>query len=108
MPKPQRVPPAVKVAIRKELKEPSLADLVSHFFHVAGGPKQVAKMLYEEFVAAREGSLIRQRILDMMLRATRAVNDKSGAGSDLGLLTAEDLDRELAELMCEAQDGEPE
>jgi hypothetical protein len=53
-------------------------------------------MLFEEYHAAKPGSLIRQRILETILRCLGKVNDKRGPSvGDLGLLNEEDLDRIL-------------
>src|SRR5262249_30212549 len=73
IPSPQNVRGKVKTAISRgpRLREPQLAELAGHFFRVAGGPRQVAQMLYDEFMHGRPGSLVRQRILDMVLRAVK-------------------------------------
>lgn len=108
MPKKQKVPPRVKDAIRGEFKEPSLADLASHFFACAGGTKAVARMLFDEFAAAKQGSIIRQRILEMVLRVTKAADDKMGPAADLGMLTEADLEAEIEAILGRASGGEKE
>lgn len=95
----RRLPPAIRKAIEGEIKEPQLAELSAHFFHAAGGPKAVAKMLFDEFAHANPGSQIRQRILDMILRVTRFANQQSGPVDDLGILTDEDLEREVVRVL---------
>src|SRR5262245_29850995 len=98
MPKPQNVPGNVKTAISRgpRLREPQLAELAGHFFRVAGGPRQVAQMLYDEFMHGRPGSLVRQRILDMVLRAVKEGARLSPPPPELGILSEEDLLRELS------------
>jgi hypothetical protein len=101
MPKRQNVPASVKEAIRGRLKDPQLAEVAAHFFAHAGGPRQVSKMLFDEFVAAKQGSVVRQRILDMILRVTRFANEKNAPRDDLGMLTEDDLQREFEAAMAE-------
>lgn len=101
MPKMQNVPPAVKQAISGRLKDPQLAEVAAHFFAQAGGPRQVAKMLYHEFRKAKQGSVVRQRILDMILRVTRFANEKNGPRDDMGMLSEGDLEREFKAAMAE-------
>lgn len=99
----KKVPPSVraglKKAVRGELRDPQVAELVAHFFTAAGGTKAVALLLYQEFTAARPGSITRQRILDMILRGVRFANEKQGVRDDLGLLAEEDLARELEDVI---------
>jgi hypothetical protein len=101
VPKKQNVPPAVKEAIRGRLKDPQLAEVAAHFFAHAGGPRQVAKMLFQEFNRAKEGSVVRQRILDMILRVTRFANEKNAPRDDTGMLSDQDLAREFEAAMAE-------
>jgi hypothetical protein len=93
----------VKKALLGEIKQPDLAELVAYFFHVAGGTKSVAKLLHDEFVAARPGTLIRQRILELVLRNARHVSDKF-APDDLGLLDESDLEQEVLKLMPKTEE----
>ena len=89
----------VHKAIKNEVAEPQLAEVVGHFFQVAGGARKVAEMLYTEYNAAKQGSLIRQRILESVLRTTKYVNDKTGPVEDTGLMSEEDLERAAAALL---------
>ena len=95
----------LRKAIRGELKEPQLAEISAHFFQMAGGPRKVALMLFTEYLAAKRGSMIRQRILDMILRTTKYANDKGG-GSDLSLLSDDDLEKELILALDSVQTAE--
>ena len=66
----KRVPKGIQQALKRqaikgEIRQPDLAKLVAHFFKNAGGEGAVAKMLYDEFVAAPPGGIARQRIMDM-------------------------------------------
>lgn len=101
MPKKQNVPESVKEAIRGRLKDPQLAEVAAHFFAQVGGPRQVAKMLVGEFQTAKQGSVVRQRILDMILRVTRFANEKNAPRDDLGMLSEEDLAREFKAAMAD-------
>ena len=104
MPKKQKVPPHIQEALRQqavkgEIKQPDLARLTAAFFERAGGERNVANFLYEEFAASPPGGIVRQRILDMILRHLKWVNEKNAPVDDLGTLSDEDLDRELAQLI---------
>lgn len=81
-------------AVKNPPIRPSLDAFVDHFFLIAGGPAEVARMLFDEFNAAAQGSLIRQRILDTVLRSLKK-NDEGGKGlaDDLGILSDDDLAR---------------
>lgn len=88
-------------AVHGEISDPQLAELVSHFFSIAGGPRQVARMLWDEYQVAKAGSLIRNRILDMILRVTRYANEKAPPVNDLGMLSEKDLDQEIESLISQ-------
>lgn len=92
--------------LEKEVEGPRYEDLSAHFFSAAGGTRAIAKMLYDEFTAARQGSMIRQRILDMVLRSAKYASEKSPA-VDVGMMTDADLEAELEALVGEAEtDGD--
>lgn len=93
----------VEQAVKGKVKEPDLAKLVSHFFDICGGEQSVARLLYQEFVAADPGSLARQRILDMLFRCLAKVTDRTPPDDDMGVLTDGDLEREILELTGEIE-----
>lgn len=95
----KHVPPSVKEAIRGGLKEPQLAEIAAYFFEAAGGTRAVSRLLFDEFTAASPGSMTRQRILDLVLRATKFGNERNKAGGDLGILSEEDLQSMLHEMV---------
>lgn len=81
--------------IREGLQDPQLAELSAHFIAHAGGMSGLAKLLYTEFIAANSGGLMRQRILEMVLRATKFANERAPKVDDVQDLTDDDLEREL-------------
>lgn len=97
----KEIPYALRKVLSEPIEVPRLEELVSHFFKAAGGPKEMAKILYTEFLAAPSGSQIRQRILEMMIRATTNANKMSPSDGDLSLLSEEDLHRMGLKLMSE-------
>jgi hypothetical protein len=109
--KPKKIPDAVKSTIRRVAKGedvgPQLGDLAAHFFDRAGGPKAVASLLYEEFREARKGSLIRQRILDMILRCVRFEEERTPPRPGLGTLEDAELDRQLERLLGDLEEEKP-
>jgi hypothetical protein len=82
--------------------DPRFEDIAGHFIRAAGGPAAIAKILYQEFLRAPQGSLIRQRILEMVLRAAKFAAERRPPPSDLGLLSDDDLELEIAETLGEA------
>lgn len=79
------------------LSSPERVDLdaiAQHFVKLAGGPGSIAKMLYDEYAAAGEGSPVRARIMEMMLRAFTKLDAKS-VPDDLSTVSDEDLQRVL-------------
>lgn len=76
---------------------PHLSELAEHFIRLQGGPQAVALMLANEWKAAPPGSIARARILEMLLRTWKVAEEKTDHLADLGLLSKQDLDREIDE-----------
>lgn len=89
----------IKSEIKSAKKLPHLSELAENFVRVAGGPSALAKLLYEEFAAAAEGSLVRQRILDIVTRVWKFASEADEKPDDTGMMTDEDLDREISAAM---------
>lgn len=98
---PKKVTPELMELVAKAASEggaqtaPHLSELIEHFFRLMGGPVSFAKEMVVEWHAAKPGSLIRMRILETILRSTRAVNEMQGVGDNTGILDDEDLEREM-------------
>lgn len=75
-------------------RPPTLEEFLELFFTAAGGAKAVAAMLFTEFHAARPGSLLRTRVLEMVVRAMKHTEGKDKT-VEMGLLSDDDLDREV-------------
>ena len=88
-------------AVKGKVADPRLADVAYHFIHLAGGAKEFAAVLYQEFTQSPPGGVVRQRLLDMMLRCLKVANDQDPKTADLSLLGDEDLDRLLSEKLAE-------
>ncbi len=102
--KKKKIPAAVRHALRDQAlghghDQPDLTRLVMHFFGQAGGESGVAKLLFDEFAAAKTGSIVRQRIMDLIIRALKTSNELVGVDHDLSHLTEEEIDRELDSLI---------
>lgn len=102
---PSTPPPNPVVKKRRKLKDlvgappprPSLESFLDHFFQIAGGPRKVAKMLYDEWNSAAPGSLMRTRIGETILRNLKAADSRAKPMDDLGILSDEDIERFLNE-----------
>lgn len=96
------VPGIIKHAIKETLshkrKAPHISELAQHFMDLVGGARALAKLLHTEYLAAPQGGLIRQRILEIVFRATKVQNEREGV-TDISNLSDEDLERELEQLL---------
>jgi hypothetical protein len=73
----------------------SMTEVAEHFFQRVGGPKEFAKLLYDELQASKPGGLIRSRILDMVIQTLKFVSIQAPPLDDMSVLSDEDLEREL-------------
>lgn len=109
MPKSKTIPAHVRKAIRSaNIQIPAMVELVSHFMALAGGPQVLAKMMLEEFVNARPGSAIRQRLLDSVLRMMTVASSQVGQSEEIELIADDDLEAELQRLLKEMPDAKEE
>lgn len=94
----QKVPDFARKALKGDSDAPDLAELAAHFFNIVGGVRAMAKMLHDELHAAKTGSMTRAKILDMIIRVTANTQDKTKK-DDLALLTEEDLEKRIEQMM---------
>lgn len=85
--------------IREALLTPpdkvDLDSIAQHFVKLAGGPGAIAKLLYDEYTAADDGSPVRARIMEMILRAFTKLEGRGAVLDDLSMLDDNDLERIL-------------
>ena len=94
-------------AIDGKIQVPHLSEVALYFFAEAGGPAEVAKLLYEEFKASEKGSLARQRIMQLIIGVTKFSNEVSALSpEDMSLLTDADLKHTLAETLASVSQKE--
>jgi hypothetical protein len=86
-----------KDLLKGEIKEPRMREVGAHFIDIVKGPRAFAQMLKDDYDASDEGSLNRSRIMQLIVQTLKG-NDGEGKG-DLTLLSEEDLQRELKELL---------
>jgi hypothetical protein len=72
-----------------------LDEVFWYFIGQAGGTEGFGKLLYTEFLAAKSGSVTRQRILDMLLQLARFIEGRRPSIPDASTLSSEDLKREF-------------
>lgn len=77
---------------------PSTAAFLDHWFALSGGPAQFALDLRIEYDAAPAGSQIRQRIIEVVMRAMGQTDKKEGETDNLGLISDDDLFRMLQQV----------
>lgn len=87
--------------LRKKLKGreavPHLSELVEQFLEIAGGPRAVAKMLFDEWGSADKGGLVRTRIMQLLLAGWKETSRGKSSLDSLGLLSDEDVESLLEE-----------
>ena len=105
--KKRQLPRKVQQAINGELSNPQLAEVSAHFFQIAGGTREIARMLYLEYQNAKDGSLLRQRVLEMILRVARFANEQQAPAADLALLSDEDLEKNACDLLLSFSPPQP-
>lgn len=90
--------------LRQKLKNneplPDLSELVEQFVDVAGGPRNVAKMLHDEWEKAASGGIVRMRIMQILTQVWKYASDTRPSVGDLGLVTEEDLEKLLQEKLA--------
>lgn len=97
MAKPKPIPDELRKSIQGASNSiPQLAELAGYFCAVVGGPKAFANLLFQEFAEAPSGSIIRQRILDMILRTIQNANQAMPLITEVQNLEEDDLEREMA------------
>lgn len=84
---------------------PQLAELAGYFCAVVGGPKAFANLLFQEFAEAPSGSIIRQRILDMILRTIQNANQAMPLITEVQNMEEDDLEREMALVLEKVNSG---
>ena len=105
--KKTQLPFKVQQAIRGELSSPQLAEVSAHFFQIAGGTRSIARLLYNEYKKAKEGSLLRQRVLEMILRVAKFANEQQKPLADLALMSDEDLEKNASDLLLSFSPPQP-
>lgn len=96
-PKRKRPTKTLKESVKAPPPRPSLDAFLDHFFLIAGGPQQVAQMMFDEFRSAPAGSQIRGRVMETVLRTLKSADAKHKATDDLSIITDEDLERLMAD-----------
>lgn len=81
---------------------PDLKSIICAFTRRVGGADGVAKMLIREYRAAKDGSMIRSMILQMILQGSKVISAKEQS-RDASMISDEDLNREMTTLLDNAQ-----
>lgn len=89
--KPQ--PKNIKELFDAAAPAPTTEAMVVAFMRFAGGPEKFAKMLYDEFVSAPRGGMVRQQILSAIMRGMQGIDRDKNPLHNLGDLSIDDLQR---------------
>lgn len=87
---------------------PHIAEIYQETVSLFGGVRGVALHLVGNFMAAKPGGQVRQRILDSLLRLSESISGEGKLAPPVELMSDEDLDRELEQhkLPFRVQNGE--
>src|SRR5262245_65541952 len=101
MPRVRKLSPGVRRALgASAVNVPQVGELIAHFMALAGGPRALAKMLMQEFLAAKTGSHTRTRLLETVLKMLATANAQLGGGlEEIDLIGTDDLEAEAARLI---------
>lgn len=98
----------IRRVMNGDIPNPKVAEILGHFVQLCNGARGFAVMLFEEYHAAKPGSIMRSRLLAPILQALWKVNEKDEGPTDLGLLTDDDLEARANELAARMADAEEE
>lgn len=84
----------------------SVERFLEHFIRAAGGTEEFARLAWAEFVAAKPGSIVRSRMVEMYIRALKFTEGRVEP-EDPGMLSEEDLRRKIEEKLA-ALAGRPD
>lgn len=70
---------------------PTIDAVMDYFFQAAGGPTAFGKMLHDEYTASAPGSMIRAKILELVLRRMEKAEERNRV-DDFGGLSEKDLE----------------
>lgn len=91
-----------------EKPTPELVLVAQEFFTLIGGPKKFAMMLKRAYDHAPKGGMVQVRILDLMVNALKYLTPKEDITDDCGLLSDQDLEREIQKQFSKAlPNGQP-
>ena len=88
-------PQQVSQAVADLTPRPTIDAVLDFFFQAAGGADKVGKLLFDEFNSSPPGSLVRGKILELVLRRMERAEERNRV-DDFGDLTDADLKVALA------------
>jgi peptide subunit release factor 1 (eRF1) len=88
----------------KDAEMPDLKSIICAFTRRVGGADGVARMLMREYRAAKEGSMIRSMILQMILQGSKVISAKEQS-RDASMISDEDVNKELNRILDSASHG---
>ena len=105
----RKIPQIDLKAVRKAIsgRNPDLKQIVNSMFHQIGGEDEFAKILVEELQGSKPNGMVRARILDIMLQMMKQVDAKEGPRQDLGLVSEDDIERDLLRRLANASKSVP-
>lgn len=71
--------------------DPQVSELAYEFFRAAGGVGKVARMILKDYKEAKPGSMMRVRVMEIILYSLKFVNSQRPNVKDASLLTDEAL-----------------
>lgn len=82
-----------KLGQPKEL--PTSAEFVEELFLLAGGPRELARMVFKELKSPTAGPLMKARVFELMLRSLKEMEEKTDPDRQIGEMSDDELVRFL-------------
>jgi hypothetical protein len=89
-------------AMEAVAKSASNEQIIAHFLDMCGGARAFAKMMHTQYMDPMCTPMVKSRVLEMLLRSLKFAEGKRRTDDDLGLLSDEDLDREINAAIAKA------
>lgn len=95
----------IKRSLKGEL--PDMKAIACSVYHQLGGADAFAKILVDALMNSKQSGMVQARIIDVILTCTKAVQAYERHEHDLGLLSDDDLTRELDKSVLKIAEKRP-
>lgn len=86
-------------AMRSGPKRIEYVDLAYAFIEEAGGTRNMARLMWEEWKSAKAGSISRQRLMAAVLEVLKKGDEKARSQGEVSKMSDADLEKAMREVM---------